>query len=160
MREAQLFYAINIRMGWFALSVIAGILSGIGMILARGALGGMPPYFFLGVIGVVWFAGAGAQIIVRGGSVWQFGGNVLLIAVVASIFFLGENLLRYRAITMAPLIAYTFMTIALATMLVTLGYDLVQMYRAGTLATISYYSLAALILSVVALVLFQLAPKQ
>lgn len=155
------FYAINTAMGWFPLSVIAGILAGVGLIFARGAVSsGMASYLFVGIMGLVYVLGAGAQAIVRGENIWNIAGYAILMGIVAGAFFFIQNVLQYKAITMTPLISYLFLAVTISTLLVLLGYDIVQMYRAGTLATISYYSLAAIILSVVALVLFQVAPRQ
>ncbi|MDO8521799.1 MAG: hypothetical protein Q7S08_00740 [bacterium] len=148
-------------MGWFPLSVIAGILAGVGLIFARGAVSsGMASYLFVGIMGLVYVLGAGAQAIVRGENIWNIAGYAILMGIVAGAFFFIQNVLQYKAITMTPLISYLFLAVTISTLLVLLGYDIVQMYRAGTLATISYYSLAAIILSVVALVLFQVAPRQ
>lgn len=146
-------------LGWFPLSIIAGILMGIGMIVARTATVGMPSYLFVGVLGLVWVLSSGGFLAIRQEPL-ELGRTVLLLALLAGIFFWLENLLRFNALPKAPLSAYVLLTIEIVGVSMTLVYDLVRLHRSGKLATVNMYEIGGLVLACGAIALFALAPRR
>lgn len=146
-------------MHWFPLSLVAGFLMGIGMILARIGASSMPSYIFVGILGVVWGVGSGSFAVVRQEQ-FDFSRTVIVFAVLAGAFFWLENILRFNALPKAPLTAYVLLTIEIVGVSMTLLCDFVRLYRTDKLGTISAYEIGGLILGVASIALFALAPKR
>jgi hypothetical protein len=145
--------------GWFPLSIMAGVLMGFGMIVARTATTGMPSYIFVGILGLVWLLSSGGFMAIRQESP-GFGWAVLVLALFAGIFFWSENLLRFHALPKTPLSAYVLLTIEIVGVSMTLVYDLVKLYRSGKLAAVNGYEVGGLILASAAIALFAMAPRR
>lgn len=145
-------------MHWFPLSLVAGLLMGVGMILARTGASGMPSYIFVGILGLVWAAGSGGLAYMRQEPL-HIGKMVVVFAVLAGAFFWMENILRFNAVPKAPVTAYVLLTIEVVGVSITLIYDFVRLYRADKLGSISAYEIGGLILGAASIALFGLAPK-
>jgi hypothetical protein len=146
-------------MSWFPLSVLAGLLMGVGMILARNALAVLPSYIFVGILGVVWAMGSGSLVFSKG-QTNELMKAIVLIAILAGFFFWLENIFRFRALPKAPLSAYVLLTIEVIGVSMTIIYDLFKLHRAGKLSSISTYEVLGLVTAGIAFTFFALAPKR
>lgn len=146
------------NLSWFPLSLAAGLLMGIGMILARTGASGMPSYIFVGILGIVWGAGSMSFAVVRH-EPFNYATTIIVFAVLAGIFFWLENILRFNAVPKAPVTAYVLLTIEVVGVTLTLIYDFVRLYRAGKLDTVSSHEIIGLLLGAGAVTMFALAPK-
>lgn len=146
-------------LSWFPLSIMAGLLMGVGMILARTGASGMPSYVFVGILGVVWGVVSMSFLVFRQ-EPFEYGKTVIVFAVLAGAFFWLENILRFNAIPKAPITANVLLTIEVVGVTLTLVWDFVRLYRTDKLGTISFYEISALILGAASIALFALAPKR
>jgi|SRR3989338_5651860 len=160
---------------WVALSIFAGILAGIGQVIAKTAgQAGMPPYVLIGIVGFVW-ASCSASFLFFGEAGARQAGlslpimsveqvrNLALVAFVAvlaaGLIFWVENLARFDALNKAPAVVLVLVAIELSAALAAILFDYGVMWYRDKLVWPSRYECGGFIFGIGAIILFTLAPK-